>query len=141
MNKKIIIITGPSGAGKSTLLNNITENYAIAIPKQVTTRQPRDDDDKNYYRYISINEFERLQMQGKFAITSGKHERRYGFLKCDIMKAFEENDTIALMASYKDVQKIQKINVEQQVVLLTFSNDIEKWVEKRIKNREKMKIL
>lgn len=133
MEKELIVITGPSGSGKTTLLNELKKRYSIGIPKQVTTRKPRIDDNPNLYSYISIEEFEKLQREGRFAISSGKHERRYGILKCDIMECLEKEDLIAIVTSYKDISKIKRLNINSKIIVLTFK-DIEKNSEERIRN-------
>lgn len=133
MEKELIVITGPSGAGKTTLLNELKKKYSIGIPKQVTTREPRKDDNPDLYRYISIEEFEKMQQEGRFALYSGRHERRYGILKCDIMECLDKEDLIAIITSYKDIPKIKKMNISSKIIVLTF-RDIEKTTRERIIN-------
>ncbi len=137
MGKKMIIITGPSGAGKSTLLSNINKECKIGIPRQTTTRKPRIDDNQKYYRYVNIETFQKMHEQKKFAISSGRNERSYGILKYDIMEALNTNDTIVIITSYKNIEKIQKINIDLHIIVLTFNNHIEEWVKRRIQERER----
>lgn len=136
MKKELIVITGPSCSGKTTLLNELKKEYSIGIPRQITTRQPRKDDNPNLYKYISVKEFEKLKQEGKFAISSGKHERRYGIFKYDIMKCLEKNDLIAIITSYKDISKIRKLNIDSKIIVLTFKN-IKTKIEERIRNSGK----
>lgn len=134
-SKRLIVVTGPSGAGKTTLIEKIKNDCEIGIPKQTTTRLPRDDDDKNLYRYISIEKFIEDQKNKKFAISSGKHKRRYGFYKSDIMSELEKYDTIFLVVSYKEIKQIKKLRMDVDIVTLTFSKNIESYVKNRIKER------
>lgn len=134
-SKRLIAITGPSGAGKTTLIENLKNDCIVGIPKQTTTRLPRDDDNKNLYRYISIEKFIEDQKKNKFAISSGKHERRYGFYKSDMMSELENYNTILLVVSYKDIEQIVNLRIGIDIVVLTFSNDIESYVKSRIKER------
>lgn len=133
MEKELIIIVGPSGAGKSTLANNLKKECDVVIGRQVTTRKPREDDGLNNYIYINIEEFENLQKQGKFAISSGRHGRRYGILKSDVMLSFAKSDKLIIITSYKDIEQIKSLNIRNKIVVLTFFEDIKKNVEERIR--------
>lgn len=134
-SKRLIAITGPSGAGKTKLIEKLKNDCIIGIPKQTTTRSPRTDDNKNLYRYISIEKFIEDQRNNKFAISSGKHERRYGFYKSDIMSELEKYNTILMVVSYKEIEQIKKLRMTVNIVTLTFSGNIGNYVKNRIKER------
>ena len=68
MEKIIIAITGPSGAGKTTLGNRLISMDDFLTPVHTTTREPRNDDEIGFYRYldhlqfrqkVELNEFRR----------------------------------------------------------------------------------
>lgn len=134
-SKRLIAITGPSGAGKTKLIEKLKNDCIIGIPKQTTTRSPRTDDNKNLYRYISIEKFIEDQRNNKFAISFGKHERRYGFYKSDIMSELEKYNTILMVVSYKEIEQIKKLRMTVNIVTLTFSGNIGNYVKNRIKER------
>lgn len=65
-NKRIILLTGTTCAGKSTILETIklVDEPSVKIIPQVTTRQPRTDDDTSLFVYKS-----KLYLNNYFCIT------------------------------------------------------------------------
>lgn len=134
MNENVILsIVGPSGAGKTTLTNYMLEKHDIAMPHHVTTRLPRKDDKKDFYRHISLNDFLEWERLKLFLISSHDTERGYGVLKCDCEQSFIKDDTILINSSYKDIDQIKKSLIEVRLIVLTFK-DIEKGIWSRIHN-------
>ncbi len=134
MSENVILsIVGPSGAGKTTLTNYMLEKHDIAMPHHVTTRLPRKDDKKDFYRHISLNDFLEWERLKLFLISSHDTERGYGVLKSDCEQSFLKNDTILINSSYKDIYQLKKSLIEVRLVVLTFK-DIEKGIWSRIYN-------
>jgi len=129
----ILSIVGPSGAGKTTLTNYMLSQHDIVLPHHVTTRNPRQDDKKNFYRHVSLKEFIKWENLQLFLIASHDDERGYGVLKSDCEQSFYENDTILINSSYKDIYQMKKSITEIRLVVLTFK-DIEKGIYNRIFN-------
>lgn len=64
MKKRILIISSPSGTGKSTLITELVkQREEFRLVKSVTDRKPRYDGEP--YTFVSTEEFERMQSQGK----------------------------------------------------------------------------
>lgn len=141
MNKIIIAITGPSGVGKSTLGDNLKERELFVIPQHTTTRNHRNDDAPDFYRYLTHDEFRNEVYLNNFLYWSGDHDKivdkkygnYYGMLKNDYNIVSEES-RIAIFISYKDIDSIfylKKMGYNIEVVNLLYS-DIEANMIKRL---------
>lgn len=130
---KIIAITGPSGSGKTTLTNLLKKEISIAIPKHITTRKPRDDDEKDFYDYINIETFIENERLNKFFFSSGDNNR-YGIFIKDIQNALKNCDTVLINCSLKDIKFIKECNIPSFTIFLTFL-DVEKGMCRNTKNR------
>ena len=133
MCRKIIAITGPSGSGKTTMTKLISKNYNIKVPKHVTTRKPRSDDEVGFYKYVSIDEFNGLIRERKFLIASGEGTNFYGVLKQDCEDAWQLSNSIILNVSYKDLDQLKNLSyrIKVNLVVLTFK-DIARGVQSRL---------
>lgn len=142
-DKYMIAITGPSGAGKTTLGNNLVNNKGFVIPRHCTTREKRNDDVDNFYRYFTHDVYRMKYEQGKFLISSGdgpeikkEYGNFYGILKEDCNSSWDINDVIITFVSYKDIEKLlilKEQGIKIGIVNLTFY-DIEKGVYERLSN-------
>ena len=140
-NKSIIAITGPSGAGKTTLGDKLVLYNDIVIPHHCTTRAKRPDDKEGFYRYLSHDEYRRLQEDDKFLITSGdgpivikEYGNFYGVLKQDCVDCWENHDVILLFVSYKDLFRLLELKQEGyniDIINLTF-NDLKNGIKTRL---------
>lgn len=131
-NKKIVAITGPSGSGKTTLGNKLKTNNGMGIARHCTTRNRRIDDEENFYRYLTHEEYSMMFNANKFLISSGdsliikkEYGNFYGVLVSDCIESWKDNSTIILFVSYKDIDFL--LNLKQKglnikIVNLTFKN-------------------
>lgn len=133
---KIIAIAGPSGSGKTTNVNRILNDFNIIMPTHTTTREKRQDDAQNMYRYISVEKFKNNVGQNKFLISSFDGVRGYGILKSDSEECFEKNENILINISYKDIKKFKELNYETHLFIITFQ-DIESTIRFRITKQER----
>lgn len=76
----MIAVVGPSGAGKDSLINLAREHYRndprIGFVRRVITR-PVDGATEDHVA-TSLQDFEALERDGRFAVTWGAHGLRYG---------------------------------------------------------------
>lgn len=135
-DKNIITIMGPSGAGKTTIGNMIVETYDYGVPKHCTTRAKRADDQENFYRYLSHNDFKKNVDDYKYLLWSGDSEiiskengTFYGILLEDCKMTLFEKNKIILYVSYKDIERIiflrekfSKIGINIKILNLTYSD-------------------
>ena len=57
---RLITITGPAYSGKTTLINHLKTNNNYVIPRHITTRKKRIDDEPGFYKYVSIDDYNTL---------------------------------------------------------------------------------
>ena len=85
---KLILIIGPSGVGKSVILNTLRErNPELHFPKSATTRQQRQGEGNDLYHFVTDEEFDQMQKDGKileWAVVHGG--ARYGTLIEEIIQ-------------------------------------------------------
>jgi len=99
----IITISGASGAGKTTIeksLLNKLNNAEVVV--SITTRDRRENDNPNEYKYISKLWFRLLDKLGSFLWTVNIHGNWYGTLKSSVKKALKQYDKISLMILVPD---------------------------------------
>lgn len=128
-NKKcIILITGTTCVGKSTVLEalkSIELSSTMIIP-QVTTRQPRTDDDSSLIIYQDRLDPDKLFLYNK--------ELTYGISKHSISKFLSSEHQVALMITGTDeMEMLKKMakgqnfrNVNFKNILITYSKDYHK---------------
>lgn len=126
----LIAITGPAYSGKTTLINHLKEDYNYVIPRHITTRKKRIDDEPGFYRYVSIYEYNALLNHDELLISSGMHDRMYGILKEDFNDCYNKADNVILSISYKDIYKYLLLEYEKILITLTYRN-----IEDSMKNR------
>ena len=81
----MIVLVGPSGSGKSTLELWVCKQYGLNRVVSLTTRPPRQgEQDGVHYRFVTEEEFSRLDNEGKLAETAEYSGHLYGTLKDDI---------------------------------------------------------
>lgn len=138
--KKVIAITGPSGAGKTTLSNFLREEYKFPFPVHTTTREKRNDDEQNFYNYISIEDFLKNVANNEFLFYSGYKNRYYGILKKDYYDALNKNDGIIININYMDLDQIKEFKENENMIIiqLTFKN-LESMIRKRTETRGQKK--
>lgn len=138
--KKVIAITGPSGAGKTTLSNFLREEYKFPFPVHTTTREKRNDDEQNFYNYITIDDFLKKVANNEFLFYSGYKNRYYGILKKDYYDALNKNDGIIININYMDLDQIKEFKENENMIIiqLTFKN-LESMIRKRTETRGQKK--
>ncbi len=87
MEDQGIVITGTSGVGKSAIALRFCEKYkGFQRVQAVTTRERRSNDEPSIYKYISKEEFEKLNNKNQLLIKSQYRREKYGIT----IKAFQE---------------------------------------------------
>lgn len=116
-NKRIILLTGTTCAGKSTILEAIklVDEPSVKIIPQVTTRQPRTDDDTSLFVYKKQIIPEQLFLYNT--------ELTYGISKQSISEFIISNYSTAVMITGTDeVEMLSNIIKEQNIYNIDFKN-------------------
>ncbi len=129
-DKFICALTGPTYSGKTTLSSRLEAECGFLFPKQSTTRPQRLDDKEDEYRYLSVEEFERLKAMGLFLFASGNADLSYGILKDDIYDAFAKSDNVLIHISYENLDDYRKIDFKKALIALTYQS-LEEGIIKR----------
>lgn len=76
---RLVLVIGPSGAGKDTLIAGAREacrnDRKIVFPKRWITRNASETEDNET---VGVEAFDRMAMNGAFALWWAAHDQRYG---------------------------------------------------------------
>lgn len=89
----LLCLVGPAGSGKSTIAKSLIEKFAPALQRSisVTTRKPREGEINGvHYHFITLEEFQLWEKEGRFFEWEETHGNRYGTLKSTIESAIVE---------------------------------------------------
>lgn len=110
MSGKLVLIIGPSGVGKSVILQALRDRHPeIHFPRSATTRDRREGEGDDLYRFVSDSEFDSLIEEGKvleYAVVHGKE--RYGTLVDEIIPYIDEGKTVVREVDVQGFDSIRK---------------------------------
>ena len=94
----LVVISAPSGAGKTTLCGNLLRSDpGLTRAITCTTRAPRGGEvDGVDYHFLSVETFEEREASGDFLETATVYGNRYGALRSETLKRFEEGFDVLL---------------------------------------------
>ena len=101
-DQRIISITGPSAAGKTTIVQRLLAECAdLSIIPSYMTRSRRENDIFEECRYVSQEEFVRLEEQQTFLWTADVHGNHYGTSRISIDNALvSQNRSLIIAVPY-----------------------------------------
>jgi len=106
---KLVLIIGPSGVGKSVILKKLKENHPeVYFPRSATTREQREGEGTDLYRFVSDQEFDELIEAGEileWAVVHGG--ARYGTLADEIIPHIESGETVIREVDVQGFDSIQ----------------------------------
>ncbi|MFN2614235.1 MAG: guanylate kinase [Actinomycetota bacterium] len=116
---RLVVVSAPSGAGKTTVIAGARRRRPdLALSLSATTRAPRRSErDGVDYRFVSAEEFERLERDGAFLETAHVHGNRYGTLRAPVQDALHAGKTVLLEI---DIQGARSIRRAFPAALLVF---------------------
>lgn len=96
MQGKLVLIIGPSGVGKSVILKRLRERHPeLHFPKSATTRARRQGEGSDLYNFVSDEEFDQLDQDGKILESAVVHGgARYGTLADEIVPHIENGKIV-----------------------------------------------
>jgi len=131
MEYKGIIVTGTSGSGKSTVVSKLCEKFGIFQRVQsITTREKRNNDEPGAYVYLSREEFNNLEKEGKFIITSTYRREKYGIKVEDFEKVTQKGKVPVMILTPEAASQLDENKF--MIIFLDASDDT---LDKRLKKR------
>ncbi len=105
-----LVVSGPSGAGKNTMIRHILDSREnVSHGVSATTRDPRGKEQNGVeYYFLSLEEFEKLEEEGRFYETDVYKGNRYGTVKFDINRRIAAGDNVALDLTVAGALNIKK---------------------------------
>ena len=93
---KLVLIIGPSGVGKSVILKQLREKHPEwHFPRSATTRERREGEGQDLYRFLSDEEFDQLIQNGDVLEWAAVHSgARYGTLVEEIVPFLEKGNIV-----------------------------------------------
>jgi hypothetical protein len=87
VKNKPLIICGPFGVGKQTLRKKVLTQYGDLFGYSVsyTTRKKKPEEDEGEYHFITREQFEKMEKEGKFFETAVSWDEKYGTAKYVVM--------------------------------------------------------
>lgn len=120
-----IIITGTSAAGKSIVARKLCEEHDVfQLVQAVTTRESREDDKPQEYNYISEEEFEKLDREGKLLIKSEYGDQYYGITYEALQQVVDNDKTPLLILTPKSVKELEARGQKHYIFFLDAPDDI-----------------
>jgi|GEM_PF-529994 guanylate kinase len=110
VNGKLVLIIGPSGVGKSVILKELKKMHPeFHFPRSATTRQKREGEGDQLYKFLSDDEFDQLISSEKVLESAVVHEgARYGTLAEEIIPYIEEGKIVIREVDVQGFDSIRK---------------------------------
>ena len=137
----VVCLVGPSGSGKTAIMEEITKDDQFVKPITTTTRDRRDDDGENAYRFITEEQFLDEMDKGLFLETtvySGKH---YGTSASEINKILNQNKYAVIPIDICGAITIKNVYRERAKLIFidrSRSEVIMRILERNISDEDKM---
>lgn len=117
--EKKLLIVGPSGSGKTTLARYLCEKNpeTFEIIKNCTTRSKRKED-RNDFRYFSVDEFIRAKENGEFFFARFGSKPLYGYKKTDYEKIVCNKKIPIFMFRFSGLKHLKHLMKNYYVIFL-----------------------
>jgi guanylate kinase len=130
----LFVVSAPSGAGKTTLVRKVIAQLAgVTLSVSCTTRVPRPEEQEGIdYIFITRDEFEAMEREGKFIEWAQVHGDLYGTPRANLDKLQHGEDLVLEI----DTQGARKIREEFNDRVLIFIRPLSLEVlEERLRSR------
>ncbi len=110
-NPLVIVISGPSGVGKDAILNRMKErNCPFFFLTTMTTRQKRKNEtDRVDYHFVSLAEFQDLQLNCGLLESANVYGNWYGVPKQPVKEAISRGQDTFIKVDVQGAANIKKI--------------------------------
>ena len=147
---KAFILFGPSGSGK-TYIKNYLVKKGIKPLKLHTTREKRRNEENEEYYFVRLNEFDKMEKEGKFVLTIKIDPTwKYGLL-CEEVKKYKDDNIVIdfinkepALQFYEEIVKTHKpflcffeIPLKERIQIFKDRNMSEYDIKKRIEREDR----
>lgn len=106
----IFVLTGTSGSGRKTVARLVGEQLGWLLVRSCTTREPRHSDKPDGdYHYISLQQFDEWDHEGKFVQTVDIDKNKYGVLIKDLEAAISGNRNVCLILNREGATALKRL--------------------------------
>jgi guanylate kinase/deoxycytidine triphosphate deaminase len=136
MQYKGIIITGTSGAGQSTTALKLCEKHSIfLIVQAVTTRESRKDDMFEQYKYITEENFKKLDENRRLLIKSEYRGKYYGITHEALQQVIDNGKTPLLILTPQSVGELEAKKIVDNIFFTIFLDASDDILDERLTQR------
>lgn len=118
VSRHLLAIVGPSGAGKTALTAALQKHGDVFVPPIYTTRERRDDDLANHYRYVAEDEFLAMEAAGQFLLCRRSPFPQYGWPFREIRLAINAKKTVTMLFRNDGLEVLLDLVASMSVVFL-----------------------
>ena len=110
MRPFLLVLSSPSGGGKTTIARRLlTVRSDIGYSVSATTRSRRaNEEDGKDYRFLSREEFQRLEESGAFLETATYNGERYGTLRTEIERSFATGRHVVMDIEVQGARQVRE---------------------------------
>ncbi len=106
----LLVISGPSGAGKDSVLECL-QSRGVEFHRAITavTRAPRPNEVHGTHHYfLTADEFERWEAEGKFLETATVYGHRYGTPLQEVRAAMDRGEDVVLRVDVQGAATVRR---------------------------------
>ncbi|MBW7474925.1 guanylate kinase [Paenibacillus oenotherae] len=117
----IFVFTGTSGSGRKTIAHRIGTELGIVPVLSCTTREARETNGKKQdYHYITREQFNEFDGQGKFLQTATIGKERYGVLSRELDEPLQNGRHVYLILNSEAATMVKKLYGDKVVRLFIY---------------------
>ena len=117
---KLFVIAAPSGAGKTTLVRAlVTSNPELRFSISYTTREKRSNEaDGVDYRFVTVDEFHRLDERGEMLESAEVFDNYYGTSRSQVEKHLADGHSVVLEIDWQGARQVRESMPECQTIFI-----------------------
>jgi guanylate kinase len=133
---KFILVVGPTGSGKSVLIAYVREHFPdLIFPSSYTTREKRPGNENAGYKFLTVDEFEKMQEAGEFIEWAKYGANYYATLKSEVEAELAEGRVMLKEMEVQGVRQIQSLLPKDHLVLIYVDAGSWEEMERRVRAR------
>jgi guanylate kinase len=133
---KLILVIGPTGSGKSVLITYIKETFPeLVYLSSYTTREKRPGVENSAYKFLSVEEFEKMKEAGEFLEWAQFGANYYGTSKEEVTSVLNAGKVVLKEMEVQGVRQVQNILPHEQLAIMYIDAGSWEDLERRVRAR------